>query len=178
MKKPEKQTLLRMGAGGAAGVILLLPLGGLFNDLVSGGLIAMGPHIPFRLVSSDLARLAGSEVLALVICKEAEKFPLPQHGGALPLPHRERAQGQPGQLFRQRLQLRCELCGQDNRFRLPLSWIQLQLYLQRDSSSPACQIQYTLRARLRPAFWDSRLQRRDGWFPLRRFPVDMAARVG
>ena len=67
MKKPEKQALLRMGAGGAAGVVLLLPLGGLFNDLVSGGLIAMGPHIPFRLVSSDLARLAGSEVLALVI---------------------------------------------------------------------------------------------------------------
>ena len=67
MKKPEKQALLRMGAGGAAGAVLLLPLGGLFNDLVSGGLIAMGPHIPFRLVSSDLVRLAGSEVLALVI---------------------------------------------------------------------------------------------------------------
>ena len=67
MKKPEKQALLRMGAGGAAGAVLLLPLGGLFNDLVSGGLIATGPHIPFRLVSSDLVRLAGSEVLALVI---------------------------------------------------------------------------------------------------------------
>ena len=67
MKKPEKQALLRMGAGGAAGVILLLPLGGLFNALVSGELIAMGPHTPFRLVSSDLVRLAGSEVLALVI---------------------------------------------------------------------------------------------------------------
>ena len=67
MKKPEKQALLRMVAGGAAGVILLLPLGGLFNALVSGELIAMGPHTPFLLVSSDLVRLADSEVLALVI---------------------------------------------------------------------------------------------------------------
>ena len=63
----KKRALVRAAVGGLLGVAVLIPLGGLFNDLVSGGLIAMGPHIPFRLVSSDLVRLAGSGVLALVI---------------------------------------------------------------------------------------------------------------
>ena len=67
MKKLRKEALLRMGAGGLIGVLVLLPLGGVFNDLVSGGLIAMGPHTPYRLISSDLLRLVGSEPLALVI---------------------------------------------------------------------------------------------------------------
>ena len=63
----NKQAFLRMGWGGIAGIVLLLPLGGLFNDLVSGGLIAIGPHTPFRLVSADLALRTGSEPFALVI---------------------------------------------------------------------------------------------------------------
>ena len=57
----NKQAFLRMGWGGIAGIVLLLPLGGLFNDLVSGGLIAMGPHTPFRLVSADLSLIHISE---------------------------------------------------------------------------------------------------------------------
>ena len=67
MKQIYRQLALRIGLGGVAGVVLLVPLGGLFNDLVSGGLIAMGPHTPFRLVSSELVRLVGSQPLALVI---------------------------------------------------------------------------------------------------------------
>ena len=67
MKQIYRQLALRIGLGGVAGVVLLVPMGGLFNDLVSGGLIAMGPHTPFRLVSSELVRLVGSQPLALVI---------------------------------------------------------------------------------------------------------------
>ena len=67
MKKIDKRIVLRMGSGGFLAIAVLLPLGGIFNDLVSGGLIAMGPHIPFRLISSDLVWLVGSEPLALVI---------------------------------------------------------------------------------------------------------------
>ena len=67
LKKIDKRTVLHMGIGGILGVAVLLPLGGMFNDLVSGGLIAMGPHTPYRLISSDLVWLVGSEPLALVI---------------------------------------------------------------------------------------------------------------
>ena len=67
LKKIDKRTVLHMGIGGILGVAVLLPLGGVFNDLVSGGLIAMGPHTPYRLISSDLVWLVGSEPLALVI---------------------------------------------------------------------------------------------------------------
>lgn len=59
--------LRRCAAGGLAGMAALVPVGGVFNDLVSGGLIAMGTHTPFRLVSLDLTWLVGSEGLALVI---------------------------------------------------------------------------------------------------------------
>ena len=63
--KRNTQWLVRLMAGGIIGLAVLLPLGGVFNDLVSGGLIAMGPHTPFRLVSADLERLTGSAPLAL-----------------------------------------------------------------------------------------------------------------
>lgn len=63
----RKQALRRAVTGGLAGLAALIPLGGVFNDLVSGGLIAMGMHTPFRLVSLDLALLVHSEGLALVI---------------------------------------------------------------------------------------------------------------
>ena len=65
--KRNTQWLVRLMAGGIIGLAVLLPLGGGFNDLVSGGLIAMGPHTPFRLVSADLERLTGSAPLALAI---------------------------------------------------------------------------------------------------------------
>ena len=65
--KRNTQWLVRLLAGGVIGLAVLLPLGGVFNDLVSGGLIAMGPHPPFRLVSADLERLTGSAPLALAI---------------------------------------------------------------------------------------------------------------
>ena len=65
--KRNTQWLVRLLAGGIIGLAVLLPLGGVFNDLVSGGLIAMGPHTPFRLVSADLERLTGSAPLALAI---------------------------------------------------------------------------------------------------------------
>lgn len=67
MKYFGRQEALRAGAGGLLGVALLLPLGGVFNGLVSGGLIAMGTYDAFRLVSPDLAARTGSEPLALVI---------------------------------------------------------------------------------------------------------------
>ena len=56
----KKQAMPRILIGGLLGVAVLIPLGGLFNDLVSGGLIAMGNHTPFRLVSYALEQLAGS----------------------------------------------------------------------------------------------------------------------
>ena len=66
---PEEKRLwiARGAAGGIIGLAVLTPLGGLFNDIVSGGLIAMGGHTPFRLVSSELVWLVGSAPLALVI---------------------------------------------------------------------------------------------------------------
>ena len=67
MTARQKQWLIRILLGGLAGVAVLIPLGGLFNDLVSGGLIAMGEHTPFRLVSCDLERLTGSAPLALAL---------------------------------------------------------------------------------------------------------------
>lgn len=67
MKQIYRQLALRIGLGGVAGVVLLVPLGGLFNDLVSGGLIAMGPHSPFQLISSNLVWLVKSNALALFI---------------------------------------------------------------------------------------------------------------
>ena len=63
----KKRALVRAAVGGFIGVAVLIPLGGLFNDLVSGGLIAMGSHIPFRLVSADLTGRVGSAPLALMI---------------------------------------------------------------------------------------------------------------
>ena len=63
----RKQALCRALVGGIIGLAVLIPLGGLINDVVSGGVIAMGTHTPFRLVSCDLERWAGSEPLALAI---------------------------------------------------------------------------------------------------------------
>lgn len=65
MTHRQKQWLVRILIGGVAGVALLVPVGGLFNDLVSGGLLATGNHTPFRLVSYDLERLAGPAALAV-----------------------------------------------------------------------------------------------------------------
>ena len=56
----KKSVLSRALAGGIIGLVVFIPLGGLFNDLVNGGLITMGPHTPFRLVSYDLEALVGS----------------------------------------------------------------------------------------------------------------------
>lgn len=67
MKQLWSQAGRHAAVGGCVGVILLTLLGGVCNDLVSGGLIAMGPHTPFRLVSADLVLRVGSEPLALVI---------------------------------------------------------------------------------------------------------------
>ena len=63
----KKRALVRAAVGGLIGVAVLIPLGGLFNDLVSGGLISMGFHTPFRLVSADLEWRVGSAPLAFVI---------------------------------------------------------------------------------------------------------------
>ena len=63
----KRRALVRAAVGGLLGVAVLIPLGGLFNDLVSGGLISMGFHTPFRLVSADLEWRVGSAPLALVI---------------------------------------------------------------------------------------------------------------
>ena len=63
----KKQAMSRILIGGLLGVAVLIPLGGLFNDLVSGGLIATGNHTPFRLVSYALEQLAGSATLAFAL---------------------------------------------------------------------------------------------------------------
>ena len=63
----KRRALVRAAVGGLLGVAVLIPLGGLFNDIVSGGLISMGFHTPFRLVSADLEWRVGSAPLALVI---------------------------------------------------------------------------------------------------------------
>ena len=67
MNKTDKRAVLRIGLGGILGIAVMIPVGGLFNDLVSGGLISMGFHTPFRLISSQLVWLVGSQPLALVI---------------------------------------------------------------------------------------------------------------
>lgn len=67
MTDRQKQWMIRILLGGLIGIAVLIPLGGVFNDLVSGGLIAMGNHTPFRLVSYDLAYLTGSAPLAFAI---------------------------------------------------------------------------------------------------------------
>ena len=58
---------VRFLAGGTLGMAILLPLGGVFNDLVNGGLLAMGGHVPFQLISSDLMWRTGSAPLALAV---------------------------------------------------------------------------------------------------------------
>lgn len=65
MTHRQKQWLVRILIGGLIGIAVLIPVGGLFNDLVSGGLIAMGNITHFRLVSYDLERLAGPAALAV-----------------------------------------------------------------------------------------------------------------
>lgn len=56
----KKRALSRAAIGGLVGTAVLIPVGGLFNDLVNGGLIATGPHTPFRMVSYDLEVLVGA----------------------------------------------------------------------------------------------------------------------
>ena len=63
----KRRALTRALVGGLLGVAVLIPLGGLFNDIVSGGLISMGIHTPFRLVSADLTLRLGSAPLAFAV---------------------------------------------------------------------------------------------------------------
>ena len=65
MTDRQKQWMIRILLGGLVGIAVLIPLGGIFNDLVSGGLLSSRPH--FRLVSYDLAYLTGSAPLAFAI---------------------------------------------------------------------------------------------------------------
>lgn len=66
MKHRQKQWLVRILIGGLIGISVLIPVGGLFNDLVSGGFLPfMGSLTHFRLVSYDLERLAGPAALAV-----------------------------------------------------------------------------------------------------------------
>ncbi len=65
MTHRQKQWLVRILIGGLIGIAVLIPVGGLFNDLVGGGLIAMGNHTPFQLVSYDLERLAGPAAMGI-----------------------------------------------------------------------------------------------------------------
>lgn len=65
MTDRQKQWLIRILLGGLIGIAVLIPLGGLFNDLVSGGLLSS--RTSFRLVSYDLAYLTGSVPLAFAI---------------------------------------------------------------------------------------------------------------
>lgn len=67
MTDRQKQWLIRILLGGLIGIAALIPLGGVFNGLVSGGLIAMGPNPIFRLVSYDLEYLTGSASLAFAV---------------------------------------------------------------------------------------------------------------
>lgn len=84
----KRQWAARVLAGGFVGLAVLIPLGGLVNDLVSGGLVAMGFHTPFRLVSSELAWLTGADTPALII-QLALYFALGAGGGAATLPFAE-----------------------------------------------------------------------------------------
>lgn len=65
MTDRQKQWMIRILLGGLIGIAVLIPLGGIFNDLVSGGLLSSRTH--FRLVSYDLAYLTGSAPLAFAI---------------------------------------------------------------------------------------------------------------
>ena len=65
MTDRQKQWLIRILLGGLIGIAVLIPLGGIFNDLVSGGFLSSRTH--FRLVSYDLAYLTGSAPLAFAI---------------------------------------------------------------------------------------------------------------
>ena len=65
MTRRQKQWLVRILIGGGIGIAALIPVGGLFNDLVMGGLLAMGNHTPFRLVSYDLEQLVGPAALGV-----------------------------------------------------------------------------------------------------------------
>ena len=67
MTDRQKHWLIRILLGGLIGIAALIPLGGVFNGLVSGGLIAMGPNPIFRLVSYDLEYLTGSAPLAFAV---------------------------------------------------------------------------------------------------------------
>ena len=67
MTDRQKQWLIRILLGGLIGIAALIPLGGVFNGLVSGGLIAMGPNPIFRLVSYDLEYLTGYAPLAFAL---------------------------------------------------------------------------------------------------------------
>ncbi len=60
----KKQALARICIGGAIGILVLLPVGGVFNGMVSGGMLGGDP---FRAVSPDLAYLVHSTLLAAVI---------------------------------------------------------------------------------------------------------------
>lgn len=84
----KKQWLVRIVAGGVLGMALLCLVGGLFNSLVNGGLIAMGTYDRVQPVSRDLARLAGSDALALAI-QLALYFALGAGLGAATLPFAE-----------------------------------------------------------------------------------------
>ena len=50
MTHRQKQWLVRILLGGIVGIAVLIPVGGVFNDLVAGGLLAMSIRTPFRLV--------------------------------------------------------------------------------------------------------------------------------
>ena len=65
MTDRQKQWMIRILLGGLVGIAVLIPLGGIFNDLVSGGLLSSRTH--FRLVSYDLAYLTGSAPLAFAV---------------------------------------------------------------------------------------------------------------
>ena len=65
MTDRQKQWMIRILLGGLIGIAVLAPLGGIFNDLVSGGLLSSRTH--FRLVSYDLAYLTGSAPLAFAV---------------------------------------------------------------------------------------------------------------
>lgn len=67
MNKIQKQWIVRIIVGGLIGMAGLFLIGGVFNDLVNGGLIAMNHHTPFQAVSYDLADLVGSDALAMAI---------------------------------------------------------------------------------------------------------------
>ncbi len=60
----KKQALARICIGGVIGILVLFPVGGVFNGMVSGGMLGGDP---FRVVSPGLAYLVHSTFLAAVI---------------------------------------------------------------------------------------------------------------